>query len=192
MKRWLSPLLSVLFLFGALSPAWGNGAPPPPRPAPLPEAKTVEVKVVIDERVTAPRFIIPKSMMAEKKSASLETTTIVAGLALTLAFVSGGVWLVRRGKARAVAAVILTLSALTFGTTTLLADIAKPPPPPAPVPVTLPADIMFTGKVEIEFVEKGDEVKVLVKKAWVTEKKKVEPKTEPKTEPKPNEKSGND
>src|SRR5260370_1183483 len=27
MKRWLTPLLGMLFLFGALAPVWGNAAP---------------------------------------------------------------------------------------------------------------------------------------------------------------------
>lgn len=188
MKRWLSPVLGLLVFAGALSPVWGNGAPPP-RLAQLPEAKTVDVKVVIDERVKAPRLVIPKALMGDKKGAMLESTpTIVAGLALTLACVSGGVWLVRRGKVRTIAAVVLALSAVAFGASTLLADIAKPPPPPPTVPVKLPADITFTDKVEVEFVEKGDEVKLLVKKAWVTEKK-AEPKPETKPEAKPNEKS---
>jgi len=181
MKRWLSPVLGLLFLSGVVAPAWAN-LPAPPRPAPLPEAKSAKINVVIDERVTEPRLIVPKSMMGEKKSAMLETPTIVAGLALSLAFVSGGIWLVRRGKARAAAAVMLALAALAFGATALWADIAKPPPP-APKPLTLPADVMFTGKVQVEFVEKGDEVTLLVKKEWVTQKK-----AEPKPEAKPNEK----
>jgi hypothetical protein len=185
MKRWLFPLVGLLVLAGTQSLVWGNA--PPPKTAPIPEAKTVDVKVIIDERVTAPRLVIPKALMGDKKGAMLETPTIVAGLALTLACVSGGMWLVRRGRVRTIAAVVLALAALAFGATALLADIAKPPPPPV-VPVKLPADITFTGKVEVEFVEKGDEVKLLVKKAWVTEKK-AEPKPEAKPEAKPNDKS---
>ena len=115
----------------------------------------------------------------------LETPTIVAGLALALAFVSGGLWLVRRGRARAIAAVVLTLAALTFGATALFADIAKPPRPvPTPVTLALPVDVTFTGKVEIELADKGDDVQLLVKKAWVTEKKS-ETKPEKKPDAKP-------
>jgi hypothetical protein len=66
--------------------------------------------------------------------------------------------------------VVLAGAVLLLGATALVADVAKPPRP-VQTPVTMPADINFTGKVQIEFVEKGDEVTLLVKKAWVTEKK---------------------
>jgi hypothetical protein len=184
MKRWLSSVLGMLFVFGAVAPVWGN-LPPPPRQAPLAKAKDAKIVLVIDERVTAPRLVIPKSLMGEKKkSAMLETPTIVAGLALTLAFVSGGVWLVRRGKARAVAAAVLAPAALTFGAATLWADIAKPPPPAPPQGVitwTLPASVSFKDeKIQIEFVDKGDDINLLVKKAWIHEEKKPEAKPESK------------
>ena len=149
-------------------------------PIPLPEAKPAKIVILVDERVTAPRFVVPKTLMADKKGASLNTATIVAGLALTLAFVSGGLWLARRGKTRAIVAVVATVAALALGTTALLADIPKPPRPREPVALTLPADVTFTGKVEIEFVEKGDDVKLLVKQAWVKQQKKGEEIKPPK------------
>ena len=181
MKRWLTPLLGVLFLFGALAPVWANGAPF--RPPPLPEAKSAKLVVVVDERVKEPRLVIPKTMMGEKKSAWLETPTVVAGLALTFALVSGGVWLVRRGTTRTVAAVVLALSVLALGGTALFADIAKPPPPKV-TPVTLPANIVLSDKVQVEFVDKGDEIKLLVSKDMV--KADAKPELKPQPNPKPN------
>src|SRR5262249_13233197 len=124
MKRWQPPVFSLLSLFVALSPVWGNGAAPP-RPVPLPEAKAVKFVVVVDERVTEPRLVVPKSMLGEKKSASLDLSTIVAGIALTLALVSGGLLLVRRGSPRIVAGA-LALSVLAFGATTLFAQSTNP------------------------------------------------------------------
>jgi hypothetical protein len=181
MKRWLTPLLGTLFLFCALAPVWGNGVPFP-RPAPLPEAKSAKLVVVVDERVKEPRLVIPKSLMGEKKSAWLETPTVVAGLALTFALVSGGVWLVRRGTTRTVAAVALALSLLALGGSALFADVAKPPQPKV-TPVTLPANIVFTDKIQIEFVDKGDEVKLLVGKDMVKAEAKPEPKPQPGAKP---------
>ncbi len=179
MNRWLAPTIGLFLLFGALSPVRGDVAVPPP---PLPEAKPAKIIILVDERVTAPRFVVPKTLMADKKGAGLNTTTIVAGLALTLAFVSGGLWLARRGKARAIVASVVTVAALALGTTALLADLPKPPrPPKGPVALTLPADVTFTGKVEVEFVEKGDDVKLLVKQAWVKQQKKGEEIKPPKT-----------
>jgi hypothetical protein len=185
MNRWLTPVLGMFILFGALSPVWANFARPP-QPLPLPEAKPAKLVVVIDERVAKPRLIIPKTLMGEKKSASLDTTTIIAGLALSLAFISGGVWLSRRGKARSVAAAVLSLSALTFGATTLFAQNINgnynfnnggQTRPAIVTPVMLPATLVVTEKIQVEYVEQGDEIKLLVSKDMVKNEAKSEPKS---------------
>jgi hypothetical protein len=177
MKRWLPPVFGVFLLLGALSPVRGNEAPPP-RPA---DPKAAKLVVVVDERVKEPRLVIPKTMMGDKKSAWLETPTVVAGLALTLALVSGGVWLVRRGTSRTVAAVVLALSVMAFGTSALLANLPPPPPPPVdPANLKLPANIVLSDKIQVEFVDKGDEVKLLVNKGMV--KADVRPEPKPKEE----------
>ena len=47
------------------------------------------------------------------------------------------------------------------------------------VPVAFPATLSLKDeKIQIEFVEKGDEIKLLVKKEWVKEGKTPEPKRE--------------
>ena len=191
MKRWQPPVFSLLSLFVALSPVWGNGAAPP-RPVPLPEAKAVKFVVVVDERVTEPRLVVPKSMLGEKKSASLDLSTIVAGIALTLALVSGGLLLVRRGSPRIVAGA-LALSVLAFGATTLFAQSTNPGNtgatninfnfnqavrPAVVTPVSLPANIVLGEKMQVEFVEKGDEIKLLVSKDMVKREVKPKPKDE--------------
>ena len=178
----------MLLRFGVLSPVWGDIPPPPVKPSiPLPDAKNVKFKVVIDERVTVPRLVIPKSLMGDKKKASLEMPTIVAGLALSLGFVSGGIWLVRRGKRGAVAAaVVLALSAALFGATTLFADIGfKPPKPPVLTPVALPANLLFKAEqIEVYFPEGGEEIQLLVKKEWVKEEPKPKKNPGSPTQPK--------
>jgi hypothetical protein len=173
MKHWLSCVFGALLLLGSLSPVRGNEGPPP-RPA---EPKAAKLVVVVDERVKEPRLVIPRSLMGDKKSAWLETPTVVAGLALTFALVSGGIWLVRRGTSRTVAAVVLALSVLAFGATALLADVAKPPPPKV-TPVTLPANIVLSEKIQVEFVDKGDEIKLLVGKDMV--KSEAKPNLKPR------------
>jgi len=175
MKKCLTPLLGALFLLGALSPVRGNVAPIPQPP--LPEAKSTKLVVVVDERVKEPRLIIPKSMMGEKKSAWLETPTVVAGLALTLSLVSGGVWLVRRGTTRNIAAVVLALSVLAFGASALFANVPPPPPPPSePTNLKLPANIVLGDKLQIEFVDRADVITLLVNKGMVKPEAKPEPK----------------
>jgi hypothetical protein len=171
MKCWPPCVLGALVLLGSLSPVRGNEAPPP-RPA---EPKAAKLVVVVDERVKEPRLVIPRTMMGDKKSAWLETPTVVAGLALTFALVSGGVWLVRRGTTRTVATVVLALSVLALGGTALFADVAKPPQPKL-TPVTLPANVVLSEKIQVEFVDKGDEIKLFVGKDMVKSEAKPEPK----------------
>jgi hypothetical protein len=109
--------------------------------------------------------------------------TIVAGLALTLAFASGGLWLVRRGRGRTAAGLLL-VAAFALGATALWADIPGPgggrarpprPRPPEPVPanttpLALPAGVELTGQVLLEVAPVGDAVRLIVPKDAVLKK----------------------
>lgn len=109
-------------------------------------------------------------------------STIVAGLALTLAFASGGLWLTRRGSRRALTVAIVT-SVFVAGTAGVWADLAPigprprpvPPAPPAPgvgrlTPLKLPANIELTDNLILEPVAPADHLTLIVPKSMVAEK----------------------
>lgn len=179
MKRW-TYCAAALMLWGLAADAHANG-PRPPLPPPvnpmLLGARNAELVVEVDENARDARLQIPmKLLAAPPRPVKLgadggRIPTLVAGLALTCAFVSGGFWLVRRGRSRTLAAV-LTLTLLAAGTTAVVADIAVPKPVKPPVlnpttPVALPADIKLSGKVVLEVVQFGDKIKLIVPKNMV-------------------------
>ena len=98
----------------------------------------------------------------------------------------------RRGSPRIVAGA-LALSVLAFGATTLFAQSTNPGNtgatninfnfnqavrPAVVTPVSLPANIVLGEKMQVEFVEKGDEIKLLVSKDMVKSEAKPKPKDE--------------
>jgi hypothetical protein len=122
----------------------------------------------------------PPGAPARKEGAdagALGLPTVVAGLALTAAFVSGGLWLIRRGSGRRYLGV-LVLGILAASATALWADIppfrGRPkPPPPAPAkatPIPLPAGIELSEKITLEFSVAGDTLRLIVPKEAVLRK----------------------
>src|SRR5947209_6222061 len=126
MPRSLRTGLPVLFLLGALTAAHGNEAAPQRPPARerkevLPRgARRVGLTVEVDDRVKEARLQIPANLLPPAAPARgadagpLHLPTVAAGVALTLVFVTGGLWLLRRGTTRRVAAggLLLALFAL--------------------------------------------------------------------------------
>src|SRR2546425_838753 len=95
-----------------------------PIPVPAPRDNTIvmgareaEIVVEIDENSKEARLLVPvKFLVGPRKRLGADAgqvPTLIAGLALTCAFVSGGFWLVRRGRGRTLAALLLGLSVLT-------------------------------------------------------------------------------
>jgi hypothetical protein len=184
--------LPVLFLLGALTAAHGNEAAPQ-RPPRLPAGERKEVlprgaarvslTVEVDDRVKEARLQIPANLLPAAGAAPARGAdagpwhlpTVVAGVALTLALASGGLWLLRRGTARRVAAGALLLGLFAMGGAALFADIPpgrgrpkRPPAPPGPLPtLLLPADVRLAPEIVVEVVEKGDGVKLIVNKAML-------------------------
>jgi hypothetical protein len=106
--------------------------------------------------------------------------TVIAGLALTAALVSGGLWLMRRGSSRTLMG-ILVLGVFAVGAGVLWADIGpgggrrpRPRPEPRTTPVTLPAGIQLSDRVVLELAPDGDAVRLIVPKDAVL--RKPEPK----------------
>jgi hypothetical protein len=127
-----------------------------------------EVKLIVesDNRVKTARLIIPRSLLsADRKtsSAGFHLPTIMAGLALTAAVVSGGLWLVRRGPVRKPAALVLLVSLAVLGSSALYADLpASGRKPPKPRTVKLPGNFILPEKLNLEIVDKGDAVKLII------------------------------
>jgi hypothetical protein len=167
-----------MVLLGAASAVRADLRPPP---KPTPDAVKIgarEVKLVVevDDRATDARLIIPAGLLTDTKKradAGWGWPMIMAGVALTAALVSGGLWLVRRG-ARKAAAVVLVVALLAFGGSLLYADVAVKPPP-KPTPVTLPAGLTLSDKLVLEVAEKGDDVKLVVPSAMLIKTPKPKP-----------------
>jgi len=161
MRRWILAALPLVFLFGTASAVRADAAPMPGDPQPQ-KAKLV---VEIDAKAKQPRLIIPTSLMTPKKVPGQvnNASTIIGGVALTLAVVSVGFWFIRKGPGRNVAAAVAVVSLFALGVSALYADIPVRPRPPAPV--KLPADVQLQEEIMVEFVEKGDAIKLIVNKA---------------------------
>jgi hypothetical protein len=157
----------LVVLVGAAVAHANKRAVPPPVPKPA-SGGTQEVKLVVavDDTVKVPRLLVPRSLLtAEKKTADAgsRVPTMMAGIALTAAFVSGGLWLVRRSGNRKVAGVVLMLSVATFGASALYADrVPGRPPVHRPTTLPLPAGVALPEKLTLEIAEKGDAVKLII------------------------------
>jgi hypothetical protein len=177
------------------------------RPLPI----KVKLVVKVDEKSKLPVLQVPINLALGQQGGPggqalppggadagrrLGMPTIVAGLALTLAFASGGLWLVRRGSGRALA-IFLVLSLSAVGAAAVWANAAPPPPTPfgprqpAPPParpalpeLKLPAGIELTDKLILEPVAAGDHLTLIVPKSMVAVKDSKEGKEK---EPAPRE-----
>ncbi len=173
MQRWLFLAVPAMFLFGTLPTIRADARPMPP-----PEQKA-KLIVEVNPKVKEPHLIIPRSLANPKKEVGLSTPTIVAGVALTLAMVSAGFWFIRRGPGRTTAAVVVVLSLFALGVSTVFADISPRPKPPVNTPVKLPADVNLTDDVVIEFVDKGDAIRLIVNKATSIKAEKTDKTDKP-------------
>jgi hypothetical protein len=163
-------------LLAALPSARADLAPPP-----LPTGPKAKFVVLVDDRAGVPHLRIPKALLQggqpgdKEEAGRFGLPTIFAGLALTAAFVSGGFWLVRRGRGpgRTTAAVGVVLALLALGASAVWADIPRPPRPRPRGPVTLPlpANVTLPDTVVVEIVEKGDTITLVVNKKAVPDQK---------------------
>jgi hypothetical protein len=156
MKRMMVAGLCGLLLTTSLVRA--DEAPPRPQPKP---GKFV---VFVDGRVKTPQLTVPRQMLNDQRRGDAGILhTVMAGMALALAFAGGGLWLVRQrqGGNGAALAVLVCLSALSIGTA-LWADSAGPPP----------ARATFDG-VHVFVVDKGDSVQLTISPADLA---KLDPK----------------
>ncbi len=188
MRPWSIACLSLLVLGGAVSFAHANGAPLFPAPPALkPETKDVKFVVVLDDKATQPRLEVPRGLLvgpAPRRPGfgAANVPTVVAGLALSFAFVSGGLWLSKRG--RKVAASLLVVSLLTFSGAAY-ADLVRPRPKPKDKEITiaLPAGVHHSDKVTLKIVENGDAVRLVVSKKMLVNPPRARADAEKKVAP---------
>ena len=153
------------------------------------EAQEINLVVQVDEKAKTARLLVPIHLVVfhplltppappakpEGRGAGagrLGLPTLATGLALTLAFTSGGLWLARRRSGRAFA-LLLILSVSIAGTAAVWADIAPRPAPdahPAAVALSLPASVELTDKLILEPVLDGDHLTLIVPKSSVLKK----------------------
>jgi hypothetical protein len=150
MKRCFPLCLGALLLVGTFQTRADLA---PPRPKPLRQGKFA---VEINNRITKAQLIIPRKFLAEdRRGAGLSLPTIAVGLCLTLAFVSGGLWLIRRSKApRSANAALLIAGLAGLAATYAWADIPPPPRPALAVPIA--------EEIEVKVVPAGDAIRLVL------------------------------
>lgn len=194
-------LLSLCLL---ASGARANEAvPPPPRPEPIPQpvigkgGQEVKLVVQVDDKAKVARLQMPLNLVfgtpnppaapaplplrRGADAGPLGLPTIIAGLALSLAVASGGLWLARRRWGRP-AAMVLVLSLFAAGSAAVWADLGPRPLGPVPRPakpikpalpaLKLPAGIELSENVILETVPHGDHLTLIVPKSAVVAKDK--------------------
>jgi hypothetical protein len=185
--RRLTLLAGVVLLCGVAQVNANGGRPPliPVGPGVMLGSRNVEITVEVDEKAKDTRLVIPSNVlvMPQPLPGKLGADAgglppIVTGVALTCAFVSGGMWLVRRGRGRLLGGLLIA-GLLVAGTSMVSANFGpiKPKPPVVKentVPVQLPANVQITGKLVLEIVPNGDKIRLIVPKTAVPKGEKIE------------------
>jgi hypothetical protein len=169
MKKLIGVLTVLSVLAAARTSARANeAAPPPDKPSP---PAAVPLVIVLDDSAKQPRLEIPRKVLSSLKASAdgqegdgrrVEALpvlhTIVAGVALSLAFTLGGLWLVRsrRRFTGTGAALLLAALTLTVAGGVLWANVPAPPPP-------RPADpgIPLADKATVQVVDQGDAIRLV-------------------------------
>lgn len=185
MKKLL--LLTALALFTSTA-AFADIAPPRPEKTPKPKpGVSTTMEIMMDKTAKEAKLIIPKSQIKQLRAelesldddngntaavtgGSTRLQTIVSGAFLSLAFVFGGMWFVRSGKASTKGGKALAAAAILGGigaaTTVVFANVG---PPPAARNITSklfdqkifqPYGFAY-GKIKIETTD-GNQVKLIV------------------------------
>lgn len=185
MKKLL--LLTALALFTSTA-AFADIAPPRPEKTPKPKpGVSTTMEIMMDKTAKEAKLIIPKSQIKQLRAelesldddngntaavtgGSTRLQTIVSGAFLSLAFVFGGMWFLRSGKASTKGGKALAAAAILGGigaaTTVVFANVG---PPPAARNITSklfdqkifqPYGFAY-GKIKIETTD-GNQVKLIV------------------------------
>jgi hypothetical protein len=165
-------VLAALALLALVEAARADISPPPRRPSRPAGRKQVKLVVKVDRKVRKPRLVVPRKFIGTRgrpraEAAPSRLPTLAAGVALSLTVVTGGIWLVRRGKkGRFLAGALLAVSLVGLGGAALWADIPplgkRRPPAARTETVALPAGIQLSDELTLEIVERGNVVTLIV------------------------------
>lgn len=175
--------VAALAVLGVHAEAFADLAPPPRAGATVKRTPTeAKLEVVVRKDVKKPTLMIPEKFVVTnagfgpgRGGFGMNTVPmVVGGVALTLAFVSGGFWLVRRTSGKTIA-MLISVSLLTAAGSALWADIPspfprpRPRPGPAPFPpgpqqnvVAMPANVVLPEDVVIQIVPRGDKITLII------------------------------
>jgi len=162
-------LLAVAVALVIASAAGANEAVPPQPPKPAAPALKLGLREVPFQVMAAPRdgeitLVVPANLLQEAAGkqgadAGFLHPLFLSGVALTLAFVTGGFVLLRGGRhGKTIAAATVLVAALVVG----YAAQANIAPPAIPYPVKFPTGVRFDGKLFLEVAPEGTGVKLLV------------------------------
>lgn len=195
-RSWIPRLaLLALMLASTATLAFADIPNPNNRGASKSDLKT-HLQIQTDDKVKEAKLVIPRSllqqMQAQLDGGNPQTAsaaarffnmsgaqTVLSGIFLSLAFVMGGLWLVRarrRAERIPARAVALTLSLVLVGGITAGVAYANAGPPP--VARSLTSKILIPelqwwgagGEVTVEVVEEGDYIKLVMPRREITDK----------------------
>jgi hypothetical protein len=120
--------------------------------------------------VPRPRLIIPqKYAVIDGKKAEAEPAgprNLFAGLALSAAFVTGGIWLVRRGGNAGKAVLVAAILVGILGMAIFMSDVfgnEAPPPRIQPTPLEINGNTANLG-MDVVIVAEGDRIQLILPK----------------------------
>ena len=168
--RWIA---SLVLLTSATTPVWADACFHPRQifvlenrgERPYPTAPEHDLVIVRDPSVKEAELRIPRRMMVADGSAPAGTTrTVMVGLALSAAFVGGGLWCLRfrprevpRKKLAIGVAVIVVLYAVLSQV-----GFSEANPPEPPTRIVLPTVQLGDIAVNVRFVDQGDAVELVL------------------------------
>jgi hypothetical protein len=170
MRRWLPAACAALVLTLAASTGVRANVAPPQGPREIAFGqRDVKVVVEVDEKAKQPRLVVPANLIGPQvnpgagRGAGAQLPTIMAGLALTAAFATGGFWFLRKGAGRGLV-MLFVLSVVAASASVVHANRA-PPPPPTTKNIPLPAEVQLNGnQITLEVVPRGDAVVLIMPK----------------------------
>jgi hypothetical protein len=179
-------LWTAVFLLAVLAPAArGDLIPGKPRGPVKPPTITAPVVVVIDDKAGDMHVQIPRSLLGQLRADAGDAGDpntrraeglpalhlVIAGTALALALSFGGLWWVRarmRTPRSNVVLLLVAVTALAIGATSLWANVPAPPPPkpkpdsPAQEKAGPPGGSVLAEKAVIDVLDKGETIILIV------------------------------
>lgn len=110
------------------------------------------------------KFIVTDGKKAEADPAG--PRNLFAGLALSAAFVSGGIWLVRRGRSAGKAVLVVLIVGGIFGTAMVMSIVhgnEGPPPRVQTTPAEINGNVANLG-MDVVIVAEGDRIQIVLPK----------------------------